>query len=161
MTKLIIGLASAGYCGFFPIAPGTFGTIAGVLLYLIFSFLPNPVYLFNTVIFFFLAWWTSERAEVIFAQKDSPRIVIDEVTGYLIAMSLLPRTYTTVLGGFLFFRLFDIMKPPPARYINNHMKGGLAVVLDDVVAGLYVNILFRVIHHWYPSYLMIFDNWIR
>lgn len=157
MRKFIIVLASVGYCGFIPFFPGTCGTVAGVLLYWIFSLLPNILYIAIAVGFFFLAWWAANRAEIIFGEKDSPRIVIDEVAGYLIAMFLLPRTTAAVLGGFLFFRLFDIIKPPPARYIDTSMQGGLAVVLDDVFAGIYVNILFHIVEYWYPAYFRIFD----
>lgn len=81
-------------------------------------------------------------------QKDSPKIVIDEVVGYLITMAFLPCTLTTLAAGFLFFRVFDIIKPPPAGAINRRMRGGVAVVLDDVAAGIYANILLRLVIHW-------------
>jgi phosphatidylglycerophosphatase A len=159
LDRLVVWLASAGYMGYFPFAPGTAGTIVGVLVYALFSSLASPIYMFSSAAAFFLAWWVSGRAEVIFARKDSPRIVIDEVVGYLVTMTLLPRTLTTVIGGFLFFRVLDIIKPPPAGFIERRMQGGLAVVLDDVVAGIYANLLLQAIAHWHPHLLFIVDRW--
>ena len=155
MNRFIIWLASGCYSGYFPHAPGTAGTLVGILVYLLFSFFPTPVYLLGAAAVFFLAWWASGRAEGLFAQKDSPKIVIDEIAGYLITMALLPRTTASVIGGFLFFRIFDIIKPPPARFIERRGSGGLAVVLDDVVAGIYANLLLHAITHWRPHLLFI------
>ncbi len=159
MDRFIVWLASACYIGYFPRAPGTAGTVVGVLVYILFSSLVIPIYMLSLAAAFFLAWWVSGRAEVIFARKDSPQIVIDEVVGYLVTMTLLPRTLTTVMGGFLFFRVLDIIKPPPAGFIDRRMQGGLGVVLDDVVAGLYANFLLQAIAHWHPHLLFILDRW--
>ena len=93
------------------------------------------------------------------AKGTSPKIVIDEIAGYLITMALLPRTLTTVIGGFLFFRIFDIMKTPPAGSVERRLSGGLAVVLDDAVAGIYANLLLHAIIHWRPHLLFIVDRW--
>jgi phosphatidylglycerophosphatase A len=155
LDRLIVALASAGYAGFSPRAPGTVGTAVGTLVYLLFSPFPPPVYLLSTGAFLALSCWVSERAEVLLGQKDSPRIVIDEAAGYLITMALLPCTYTTIAGGFLFFRIFDIMKPPPAGWINRQMKGGLGVVLDDAVAGGYANALLWLLSVLYPDFFFL------
>jgi phosphatidylglycerophosphatase A len=130
-----------------------------MLVYFIFSFFPPSIYLLSSAAVFLLAWWASERAEVLFSQRDCPKIVIDEIAGYLIAMALLPRTLTTVIGGFLFFRIFDIMKTPPAGFVERRLSGGLAVVLDDAVAGIYANFLLHAIIHWHPHFLFIVDRW--
>lgn len=100
----------------------------------------------TTVATVFLAIWASSWAENFFLRKDSPCIVIDEMAGLLVTMCLLPPTWLTILLGFLFFRLFDIIKPPPARFIEEKVKGGWGIVLDDVVAGIYGN---GVIHFIY------------
>jgi len=155
LDRLIVALASAGYAGFSPRAPGTVGTAVGILVYLLFSPFPPLVYLLSTGAFLALSCWVSERAEVLLGQKDSPRIVIDEAAGYLITMALLPCTYTTIAGGFLFFRVFDIIKPPPAGWINRQMKGGLGIVLDDAVAGGYANALLWMASVLYPDFFFL------
>jgi len=160
LERFIAFLASAGYSGYSPFAPGTAGTFVGLLVYVLFSFFPAPIYLLSTAAVFFLACWASEQAEVIFSQRDSPRIVIDEVVGYLITMALLPRTLTAAIGGFVFFRILDIIKLYPARIINRRMEGGWAVVLDDAVAGIYANLLLQAITQWRPQLLLIVDRWI-
>lgn len=157
--RFIIWLASAGYSGYCPLAPGTAGTLVGILVYFVFSAFPPAIYLLSVAAVFFLALWVSERAEIIYGKRDSSRIVIDEVVGFLITMALLPCTLTTIIGGFLFFRLLDIIKPPPIGAIDRRMKGGLAVVLDDAVAGIYVNLLLRAIHQWQPHLLFMMDRW--
>jgi len=159
VDRFIIWLASGGYSGYLPHAPGTAGTLVGILIYFLFSFFPPSIYLLSSTAAFFLAWWASERAEVIFAERDSPKIVIDEIVGYLITMALLPRTLTMIIGGFLFFRIFDIIKIPPAGFIERRISGGLAVVLDDAVVGIYANLLLQAITHWRPHLLFIVDRW--
>jgi phosphatidylglycerophosphatase A len=151
LSRLIIAVASAGYVGFSRWAPGTFGTAVGILVYLLYSPFPPLLYLLSTGALFFLACWISTRAEVLLGQRDSPKIVIDEVIGYLITMAFLPFTASSVAGGFLFFRVLDIIKPPPANWINREMKGGWAVVLDDAVAGVYANVLLRLTAVFYPG----------
>lgn len=158
MKKFILALATLGV-GYIPFAPGTFGTLVGVLVYLPFSFFPPPLYILSVCAAFFLACWAAGWGESYFGQKDSPRIVIDEVVGYLIAVALLPRNLTVLVGGFLFFRLLDIIKPPPAGVIERRMRGGLAVVLDDAVAGVYANFLLQAIAYWRPHLLSIVDRW--
>ena len=151
MNRLIETLASAGFAGFSPWAPGTAGTVVGILVYLLYSSFPPPVYLLSTGALLALACWVSERAEVLFGEKDSPKIVIDEVIGYLITMAFLPCNLATIAGGFLFFRVLDIIKPPPANWINRKMRGGWGVVLDDAVAGVYANVLLRLSAVFYPG----------
>jgi len=155
LSRLIIAIASAGYVGFSRWAPGTLGTAVGILVYLLYSPLPPLLYLFSTAALFFLACWISARAEALLGQRDSPKIVIDEVIGYLITMAFLPLTASALAGGFLFFRVLDIIKPPPGNWINREMKGGWAVVLDDAVAGLYANVLLRLTAVFYPGIFFV------
>ena len=102
-----------------------------------------------------LACWIAGKAERILGEKDSPNIVIDEVTGYLVAMAWLPPSPACLAAGFLFFRVLDIIKPPPAGWINTQMTGGLAVVLDDAVAGMYTNLLLRLIGYYFPNFFFL------
>jgi phosphatidylglycerophosphatase A len=102
-----------------------------------------------------MACWIAGKAERILGKKDSANIVIDEVAGYLIAMACLPPSPACLASGFLFFRLFDIIKPPPSGWINTRMTGGLAVVLDDAVAGVYTNLLLRLILFYFPNFIFL------
>ena len=147
----MITLFSTGfYTGYFPIAPATFSTLTlGVLSYLLIAQLHTYLYGLITLILFFLAVWLSDKSETIFGKKDCSYIVIDELVGFLVTMFLLPFSWMNIVLGFFFFRLFDIVKPPPANFFNNRRKGGLDVVLDDVIAGIYSNLLLQVVYHWF------------
>jgi phosphatidylglycerophosphatase A len=89
------------------------------------------------------ACWVAGEAEKLLAEKDSGKIVIDEIVGFLAATFLLEPSIGRFLAAFLLFRLFDILKPFPAGYLERHLRGGPGVVLDDIVAGIYTNILVR------------------
>ena len=95
--------------------------------------------------FTFLAFYTSEEAEKIFREKDSSRIVIDEWTGFLWAMFLVLPTIPHLLGGVVLFRFFDIIKIFPANFFQNRLPGGYGVVMDDVAAGIYANIVLHIL----------------
>jgi phosphatidylglycerophosphatase A len=107
--------------------------------------MPWPLYLLTTVTFTFLSFFISEEAEKIFCEKDSSRIVVDEWTGFLWAMFLVMPTIPHLLGGVLLFRFFDIVKIFPANFFQNHLPGGFGVVMDDVAAGIYANVVLHVL----------------
>jgi phosphatidylglycerophosphatase A len=119
------------------VASGTVGTAAAIPFYLLIANLSTPVYIVAVAAFTVFSCWVSGRAEGIFQEKDSGRIVIDEVAGYLVAMTAVPFSWKAVVLGFLLFRFFDITKIPPARFFDRQLKNGYGVVLDDVVAGVY------------------------
>ncbi|HEY6872354.1 MAG TPA: phosphatidylglycerophosphatase A [Geobacteraceae bacterium] len=137
MRRFVILFATWGGTGYSPLASGTAGTLAAIPFYLCLARLPLPLYLLTLVPFFFFASWVSGLAEEIFAEKDSGKIVIDEVVGYLVTMAGVPLSWRGVVLGFFLFRLFDIVKIEPARYFDRHLKNGYGVVLDDVAAGVY------------------------
>ena len=137
MRRFVIVLATWGGTGFSPVASGTVGTLGAIPFYLLLARLPLTYYLLITIAFGLFSCWISGEAERIFEEKDSGRIVIDEVAGFLVTMAGVPASWQGVVAGFLLFRLFDITKPPPARHFDRHMKNGYGVVLDDVVAGMY------------------------
>lgn len=143
----IIALFSTGfYTGYFPFAPATFSTMTlGIACYLLLSRLNPILYALLTLIILFLAIRLSDESERIFKKKDASFIVIDELVGFLITMFLLPVTWVYVVMGFFLFRFFDIVKPPPANIFNNRKKGGLDVVMDDVIAGIYSCIALHLI----------------
>jgi len=144
MRRFVIFFATWGGTGYSPIASGTVGTVAAIPLYLLLASLPLPLYLFTLIPFFFFSCWISGRAEVVFKEKDSGKIVIDEVIGYLVTMAGAPISWKGVLLGFFLFRFFDIAKIQPARYFDRHLKNGYGVVLDDVAAGVYACLLLQL-----------------
>ena len=118
--KMITLFSTGFYTGYFPIAPATFSTLTlGVVCYLLISHLDTYLYGLITLILCFLAIWLSDKSETIFAKKDCSYIVIDELVGFLITMFLVPFSWINIGLGFFFFRLFDIVKPPPANFFNN------------------------------------------
>lgn len=138
--KLILFLASAGGLGYLPVAPGTWGTLLGVALSL--GFCRFPAWLFGVTMlaFFFMASWLAGQAESLLRARDPQVVVVDEVVGFLLAAFTFPPTWPYLLGAFLLFRLFDIVKPYPASFFNRRSISGYDVVLDDVVAGVYANL---------------------
>jgi phosphatidylglycerophosphatase A len=137
MNLFIKIFATWGWSGYSPVASGTVGTLAAIPFYLLLARLPLPIYFLTLTTFFFLACWVSGRAELIFQQKDSGKIVIDEVVGYLVTMIAIPLDWRYIVVGFFLFRFFDIVKIQPARWFDRHLKNGYGVVLDDVAAGVY------------------------
>lgn len=137
MNFFIKLLATWGGSGYSPFASGTVGTLAAIPFYLWLARLPLPFYLLTLAAFFFLSCWISGKAEIIFQEKDSSKIVIDEVVGYLVTMTAIPFDWRYIVAGFFLFRLFDIVKPPPANWFDRKLKNGYGVVLDDVAAGVY------------------------
>ena len=148
MKQFILFWATGFGVGYSPIAPGTLGTLIAIPLYYFLSEIPLPLYEITLVGFFFLSVWISENAEIFFRKKDDQRIVIDEMMGFLITMLWIPKTTRFILIGFILFRLFDILKPFPIRRLERSLKGGWGVVLDDVMAGVYGNIILQIISYF-------------
>jgi phosphatidylglycerophosphatase A len=146
-----IALATAGGAGFSPVAPGTAGSIVGVLLYLSIEWLRVGAYYPHVIIFFFIVGiWASSRVENLWGH-DSSRIVIDEVVGQMITYGVAAGRYQLsafhILLGFGLFRLFDIVKPFPIRYLEK-FKGGLGVIADDVGAGIFALAVLTLVVHY-------------
>jgi len=139
-------MASGFGAGYSPIAPGTFGTLVAIPIYLVLSRIPFPIYELTLLTFFFLSSWISDRAQNYWGRKDHPRIVIDEILGFLVTMLWVPKTALLIILGFFLFRFFDILKPPPIRLMEK-ARGGYGVVLDDVLAGIYSNIILQIISY--------------
>lgn len=144
MNYFILMLATGFGVGFSPIGPGTMGTLVAIPLYLVLSLIPPPLYALTVVTFFFLSSWISDKAQTSWGKKDDARIVVDEIMGFLVTMLWAPKTLLFITLGFFLFRFFDIVKPPPIRHLER-VKGGYGVVLDDVLAGVYANIILQLI----------------
>ena len=143
MNRFLLLLVTGFGVGYSPIIPGTLGTLIAIPVYLLLSSIPSPLYELTLFAFFFLAMWLSDNAEIYFGKKDDSRIVIDEMIGFLTTMLWIPGTVLTIVIGFVLFRFFDILKPFPIGSVEKKFKGGWGVVLDDVLAGAYANILIR------------------
>ena len=145
LQRIVILLATSCYVGYSPLVPGTTGTLAVIPLYLLISHLSSPYYLAILLSSMCIAIWASDRAEVIFQSKDCRHIVIDEMVGFLVVMIAVPPTWRNILLGFFLFRALDIIKPFPIRYIEERLRGGFGVVLDDIIAGIYANLIIHVL----------------
>lgn len=132
--RLVVLLATGCGAGFSPVASGTAGSIVGVALFLLINSWSWPAYLAFTAFIFAVGVPISTRAETIFGEKDSGKIVIDEIAGQLLALFAVPLSLFNVLVGFLLFRLFDIVKP--FKKLEN-LRGGVGVMIDDFTAGLF------------------------
>lgn len=138
-------LALGGGLGLAPQAPGTFGTLIGIpLLFLMPDSL--PYYLLVTLVLAIVGVWCCHVCARDLGVHDHPGIVWDEVIGYLITMVAMPRSVVWVLVGFMLFRIFDILKPWPIRWIDQRVEGGLGIMLDDVLAGVFAAICLQIIY---------------
>ena len=144
MNPLILLLASGFGAGFSPLAPGTVGTLVAIPMEVLLSRIPFPLHELTLITFFFLSCWIADRAQDGWGRSDDPRIVIDEIMGFFLTMLWIPSTAFFIALGFFLFRFFDIVKPPPIRRLEK-IRGGFGVVLDDVLAGVYANIVLHLI----------------
>jgi phosphatidylglycerophosphatase A len=146
ISRFFLLLATGFGVGYSPVAPGTLGTLIAIPIYYFLSDIPSPIYEITLIGFFFLAVWISENTEIFFSKKDDHRIVIDEMMGFLITVLWVPKAILFIIVGFILFRFFDILKPFPIRHLEKRLKGGFGVVLDDVVAGVYANIVLHLLY---------------
>ena len=142
--KTALILASWFGSGLAPVAPGTFGTLAGIPLVLLMGCLGSIQALLFLLVFVALAVWSAEATRKMLARNDPPLVVVDEVAGFLLTLFLMPLSLVHVCMGFLLFRVFDIFKPFPIRNLER-LKGGLGIVADDLLAGAYANLSLRVL----------------
>ena len=146
--ELVVALATGLYSGYVPVAPGTFGTVVAVPLCYVLSCLGPVGGGVFVAGFLGVAVWIAGEAEKIFKKKDSGLIVIDEIAGFLVTLYGIPLTVSSLAAGFLLFRLMDIVKPFPIKRLETALPGGWAVVGDDVLAGVYANIVLRMFMHF-------------
>ncbi len=142
---LVLFFATGWGSGYCPVASGTAGTIfAGIPTLLIMSLLSTKWYLGLTAVIIVVGAYFCEAGDRILGEKDSSKIVIDEVAGFLVTMAFVPLNITTVIAGFLLFRIFDIIKIQPAKWTEDKLPGGIGVMADDIVSGIYANILLQI-----------------
>ena len=128
-------LGSGFYTGYIPFAPGTFGSLAAIIIYLIPGFEKPEIIIPLTIIFFVLGIKIGDKFEEVYG-KDPSQCTIDEIVGTWISLFLIPKTAVYIIITFVIWRIFDIIKPYPANKLEK-LKGGLGIMMDDVVSGVY------------------------
>jgi len=141
--KAVVWLATGFYTGNIPWAPGTFGTLPGLFLCFFLARLPLLVSILLILALIALAIWIAGEAEKMLGKKDPGCIVIDEIAGMAVTLLAIPISLQTAVAGFLLFRFFDVVKPPPIRTIDKKVHGGIGIVMDDVIAGVFANLVLR------------------
>ena len=145
MRKPGLFIATCGYVGYVPVAPGTAGSIAGLALYGAAGLLGGTqIQIGVLAVVLAVGVWASAASERHLGETDPGAVVIDEVAGMLITLLGLQPTWGGVLAGFLAFRFFDVVKPFPARWAER-LPGGWGVMADDVIAGLYAHLVLRLL----------------
>ncbi|MBU1061177.1 MAG: phosphatidylglycerophosphatase A [Candidatus Omnitrophica bacterium] len=137
-------IASVFYIGYFPVAPGSMGSFAALFLY---YFIKESPLLMGVAIIvaLILGLITAGRADSLFGGKDSGEIIIDEFMGMLVSLIFLPATMGYIVSAFLLFRFFDIIKPKPISSLEE-LGGGLGIMADDLMAGIYTNLILQVVY---------------
>jgi phosphatidylglycerophosphatase A len=133
--------------GYLPVAPGTAGSLLGLAFYLLLRVFSPLVYGLVLLTVLLLGFYTAGRAEEAFQRIDPSQVVIDEIGGMLATYFLLPTGVLGVTLGFCFFRLFDVTKPPPIRWLQE-LPGGAGIMLDDLAAAGYAHLLTRWVLWW-------------
>ena len=153
MTRAAVFIATFGYVGYAPVAPGTFGSAAGLALFVLLRATGMPwLEPVMAVALFAAGAWAGNVAERYFGGIDPGPVVIDEVMGMLITLMFVPVSWAGALVGFLVFRVLDVLKPwPSARF--EKLPGGLGVMADDGMAAIYGNLLMR-------GFILLFPGWL-
>ena len=141
---LVKAISSVLFIGYLPLLPGSFGSLAAVGLIYLLKVSNSGTYFIFTFCVIILGLLTSGRMEKLLDKKDPGCIVIDEVAGMLIALSFMPINKKTVFLAFFIFRILDMLKPYPAGRLQ-HLRGSLGVMTDDLIAGIYTNVVLLVI----------------
>jgi len=154
VTRFAVFLATAAYCGYFPVAPGTVGSAAGLLVYLLVAWIGLPIVEVAAIaLTFAVGAWAATHAERFFGGIDPGPVVIDEVLGMLITLAFIPAGWQAMLAGFLLFRVLDVIKPFPANRLET-FHGGFGIMADDAMAGVYANLALR-------GLIWLLPDWFR
>lgn len=143
-------IGSGFYTGYIPVASGTFGSLAAVAIYLIPGF--EKLYIIIPIIFilFFYGKFVGDKFEVVY-EKDPAECTVDEIVGTWISLVALPKTFLIVLVTFLIWRVLDIIKPQPAKKLEK-LKGGMGIMIDDVVSGIYTLLIMHILIYFFGSF---------
>jgi len=137
MNQLLLAIATGCYVGFLPVFPGTWGSALALLPWYFARALALPSYLLLLAALFLVGFFSAGSAEKMLNRADAGPIVIDEILGMFITLTFAPNHPFYWFLGFCLFRLFDILKPFPVSWFDTHIHGGIGIMMDDVMAGLY------------------------
>jgi phosphatidylglycerophosphatase A len=155
LNRLAVFLGTFGYVGYFPIAPGTAGSLAALPLYALVRWTGSPVIEAATMaVVLAVGVWAATGTERALNRKDPGPVVIDEVIGMLITIAFMPLSPLGIAVGFLVFRVLDVIKPYPAGRLE-HLPSGLGIMADDVMAGIYGHLLMRAGVAVAPAWLTV------
>jgi phosphatidylglycerophosphatase A len=153
VTRVAVFIATVAYVGYFPIAPGTVGSAAGLLVYGLVWWSQSPIVEVGLIVALFaIGVWAGTTSERYFGGIDPGPIVLDEVVGMLITLAFIPVGLSGAIAGFFLFRLFDVLKPFPAARLE-HLHGGLGVMADDAMAAVYANLSLRALLWLMPGWI--------
>jgi phosphatidylglycerophosphatase A len=152
MKRAAVILATVGGAGYFPIAPGTVGSAVGVLFYWLTRHWPFPWQLALLAAVTIVGTWAAGVAAGHFGREDPGHVVVDEVAGQLVTLLLTGSGFSGAVIGFFAFRLFDIIKPWPANRFER-LPGGVGIMADDLMAGVYANIVLQVVAYIAPRWV--------
>ena len=143
--KGVLFLSSGGFIGNIPFAPGTFGSLLGLPLCFLLSKVNWRVSVLFLGIFVALAVWVCNKAQRLIQENDPGCIVLDEISGMMLSLAGIPFNPISAAAGFVIFRLLDIFKPFPIRAVEKKFFGGTGIVLDDIAAGIFTNLILRAV----------------
>lgn len=154
MSRVALAVATFGGAGFFPVAPGTAGSLAALVPYAAIRWAASPLADVGAIVVVMAAGvWAATRSETLLGGKDPGPVVIDEVAGMLITLAFLPLSTVGILAGFLIFRVCDVVKPWPSGAMER-LPGGWGVMLDDAFAGLYAHAVVRLLAWGAPAWML-------
>lgn len=153
MDRVTVLISTFGYIGYFPVAPGTAGAVAGLAVYALMHTLGMGGLELPVVVLLFVAGVVvGTQAERCFGCLDPGPFVIDEVMGMMLTLLLIPVGWSGIALGFMLFRVLDIVKPFPARRLER-LPGGLGMMADDAIAAVYANLLLRLARWLVPGWI--------
>jgi phosphatidylglycerophosphatase A len=143
-------IGSGFYTGFFPVASGTIGSLAALIIYLIPGFEQLFIIIPFILIFIVYGIFLGNKFEIYYG-KDPAECTVDEIVGTWISVIALPKTLWIIVAAFFLWRILDIIKPPPARNLER-LKGGLGIMIDDVISGIYALIIMHLIVYLFGTF---------
>ncbi len=148
--RVKLAVATGLGAGYFPFAPGTAGSIPGVVLHLLLYSLGGPwLALAGAGVVIVIGLWSAGAAEPHFGRKDPGPVVIDEIAGQMLALAFFAPCLASAAAGFVLFRVLDVIKPWPCRSLER-LPGAWGIMTDDLVAGLYANLLLHGVQYVWP-----------